>query len=328
MVDRLSFAAFSVFARLIRLLPLRTALAVGAGIGRLLWIVVGRRRRIMLANLGRAFPEKSEDERKAIAVASLENLGRTFVEIARLADTTEAEMRERIRFDHSERLERYRAAGIGPLALSAHFGNFEYIAAGANTLGLIPSELIGRKIKNRYFDEWLKSNRLAHKVGTIPNKKSMGLIVEKLKQGIGIGVVLDQNMKRKVGIFVDFFGHPASTTPGLALLAQKSGAPVIPVFAVRESSLRPGGDPARHVIFIGEEIPWQDAPDEAERIRVNTQNYTRIIEDWVRRYPDQWFWLHDRWRTQPLPEDAAPPATAAAGGAAEAGGAADGRGAG
>jgi KDO2-lipid IV(A) lauroyltransferase len=314
MLDRLAYLGFAAFARFVRLLPLGMALALGAGIGRLMYTFVGRRRRVLTANLARAFPEKSEAERLVIAKASCRNLGRTLIEVLRLPDLTEADARERIRFEGAENFDTLRAVGKGALALSAHFGNFEYISVGANRLGLFRSHLIGRRIKNPYVDRAIQDLRRAHGVDTIPNKRSTPEILARLKRGEGIGVVLDQNMKRKVAVFVDFFGHSASTTPGLAVLAERSGAPVVPVFAVRESAWQAGGSAARHVITLGPPIPWEEHANHEEAVRLNTQRYTHVIEEWVRRFPDQWFWLHDRWRTQPLPAGATEAAEGGGGG--------------
>jgi KDO2-lipid IV(A) lauroyltransferase len=306
-LESLAYAFFWLFSRLVRALPLERALALGAGVGRLILFGVGRRRRLVLENLRLSFPEKTESERRAIARRSVENLGRTLVEVLRLPDFTEEDARHRIRVEGLDTAAWLRKNGKGALALSAHFGNFEYIAVGLNRLGIFRCHLIGRPIRNRGIDRAIRSCRAAHGVETIPNRRSVPAILDKLRRGEGIGVVLDQNMKRSMGIFVDFFGRPASTTPGLAVLAHRSGAPVVPVFAVRESAWRPGGDPANHVISIGRPIPWEARGDLQEALRVNTQAYTRVIEDWVRRFPDQWFWLHDRWRTKPRekgrPED-------------------------
>lgn len=307
MLDRLAYLAFAGFAYFVRALPLRAALALGAAIGRVVYSFGGRRRRVLLSNLAHAFPEKPDAERRAIAKSSCRNLGRTFVEVLRLPDLTEAQARARIRVEGHDTVDAVRANGKGALALSAHFGNFEYISVGMNRLGPFRCHLIGRRIKNRLVDRAIQDLRLAHGVETIPNKRSLSGIFEKLKRGEGIGVVLDQNMKRKVAVFVDFFGRLASTTPGLAVLAERSGAPVVPIFAVRESAWRPGGDPAKHVIAVEPPIPWEAAATREEAVRLNTQRYTKVIEDWVRRFPDQWFWLHDRWRTQPLPEAAPAP---------------------
>ncbi len=305
------WVAFWSFQRLVRALPLRAALALGAALGRLAYFLLGPRRRLVLANLTQAFPERPEAERRAIARRSLENLGRTLVEVLRLPDFTEDDARRRIHVVGEENIAWIHANGKGTLALSAHFGNFEYISVGLNRLGLIRCHLIGRKIKNDRIDLAIRALRAAHGVETIPNKKSFRYIIEKLKEGCGIGVVLDQNMKRSMGIFVDFFGRAASTTPGLALLAERSGSPVVPVFAVRESAWRRGGDPANHVIVVGPPIPWEARGDQQEALRANTQRYTKIIEEWVRRYPDQWFWLHDRWKTRP-PGEGEPESSGAA----------------
>jgi KDO2-lipid IV(A) lauroyltransferase len=299
-LDLLAYWGFAAFARFVRLLPLGVALAFGAAVGRLMLVFVPKRRRLMLENLALAFPGKSEAERKAIARGCAADLGRTLMEVLRLPDLTEAEARERVRVENAAVFGTFDRIGKGALCVSAHFGNFEYIAAGVNRLGLYKCHLIGRKIKNARVDAAIRGLRASQGVDTILNKRSTPEILSRLKQNQGIGVVLDQNMKRKVGIFVDFFGRPACTTPGLAVLAERSGAPVISAFIVRESAYQAGGDPRKHVLVLSDPIPWEPNDDRAQAIRVNTQRYTQVIEDWVRRYPTQWFWLHDRWKTQPV----------------------------
>jgi KDO2-lipid IV(A) lauroyltransferase len=129
-------------------------------------------------------------------------------------------------------------------------------------------------------------------VRTINARDSVREVLRRLRRGEAIGVLLDQNALRSERVFVPFLGRPAATNFGLAMLALKSGAPVLPTFSAR-------GADGRHRAWIGPPIPLAETGDRAERIGVSTARFTAAIEDYVRRYPEQWFWVHDRWKRAP-----------------------------
>jgi KDO2-lipid IV(A) lauroyltransferase len=291
---------FGLVAGFIRVLPTEVALELGATIGRGMSYLMPKRARTARENLALAFPEKSASERAWILRESFANAGRTFVEFLRFPSLSREQLAARVRIEGREHFDRFRAANpkAGVLALSAHLGNFEMISAVFNAIDMIPSSLIGRKVKPRAVDEIVCGLRMSHGVATIPNKDSVRDVLARLGRGEGIGVVLDQNMRRGHGVYVPFFGRPASTTPGLAVFCRRGATPVFPVFMERV------GVCGRHRLVIQPPVPWDDAGgDKKKALIVNTANYTRYIEDAVRRHPEEWFWFHRRWRTQPLPGD-------------------------
>jgi KDO2-lipid IV(A) lauroyltransferase len=294
--------AFRAFAGFVRVIPLEVALEIGATVGTVCAYALPRRRRTARENLETAFPEKSPRERRRILRRSFENMGRMVVEFIRFPSLTRRELERLVTIEGKDHFDRFRAAnpGVGVLALSAHLGNFELISAIFNAIEMIPSSLIGRKVRPEAVDEIVCGLRLSQGVATIPNKDAVRDVAARLARGEGIGVVLDQNMKRGTGVFVPFFGKPASTTPGLAVLARRSGVPVFPVFMSRV------GVCGRHRLRIEPPAVWDEAAGDKKRALVaNTALYTRLIEDAIRRRPEEWFWFHRRWRTQPLPGDMA-----------------------
>jgi KDO2-lipid IV(A) lauroyltransferase len=292
--------AFRLFAGFLAVLPEDVALELAAAVAGVAAHVLRDRRRTASENLALAFPEKSEAERRRILALSFRNVGRTFVEFIRFPSRSRRAIAASVRIEGKEHFDRFRAADPdqGVLALSAHLGNFELISAVFNAIDMIPSSLIGRKIKPDAVDRIVCGLRMSHGVATIANKESVREVILRVGQGEGVGVVLDQNMRRGHGVYVPFFGKPASTTLGLAVLARRTGAPVFPVFMERVGVL------GRHVLRIAPPLVWDDASgDKRGALIANTALYTKVIEDAVRRNPEEWFWVHRRWRTQPLPGD-------------------------
>jgi Kdo2-lipid IVA lauroyltransferase/acyltransferase len=293
-------AGFGLAAGFLRILPADVALELGATVGSVCSLVLRSRRKTARKNLELALPEKTDAERARILRRSFENVGRTFVEFLRFPAYSKADIAALVRIEGLEHFQRYRAANPtgGVLALSAHLGNFELISAVFNAIDVIPSSLIGRKIKPEAVDAFVCGLRMSQGVATIANKESVRDVMARVGRGEGIGVVLDQNMRRGHGVHVPFFGKPASTTLGLAVLARRTGAPVFPVFMERVGVL------GRHRLAISPPLAWDDsARDKKAALVANTALYTKVIEDAVRRRPEEWFWFHRRWRTQPLPGD-------------------------
>ena len=168
----------------------------------------------------------------------------------------------------------------------------------AQALKGTPFGIVVRPLDNPYLEKAVSGIRTRYGNFLIDKKNGMREILRTLDRGGLVGILLDQNVSRREGVFVDFFGRPACTNKGLALIARKTGAPVIPAFT-RRSGL------SRHDIIVGEEVPLVDTGDRDADIAANTQAYTRIIEDFIRDNPDCWFWMHRRWNTRP---EAAKPA--------------------
>lgn len=290
--------SFFILTFIFNTLPLAVGMEIGAFIGSLGYYVSPRRRRIALENLLLAFGHSvSLKERKRIARASFANFGRVGIEFIRFPKNSKERLAKHVKIFGEENFTYTASLGKGNLALSAHLGNFELIAATANIMGLGKNHLMGRKIKPPEVDRFVSGLRKGCGVDTIPSKNGIRTVLRKLRSKEGVGVVLDQNMRRGIGIFVNYFGVAASTTPALALMAIRRKVPILPVFMVRC-----GQTSKHHMIFLPQ-IPTYESGDRDKDTLINTQRMTWVVEEVVRRYPEQWFWFHQRWRCRPPEEE-------------------------
>lgn len=277
-------------------LPLTVARGVGRGIGYLAYQILRKHRATNLADMARCFPEAAPSELKRRLRRVYQGMAVNYIEVFRWFGGRDAELEALIRAEGMEHFEQARARGRGVVVLTAHVGNWDLLgpwAARRAPLTIISKELRGVGA-NRYWQE--ARARCGLKI--LPAHNSYRGCLATLRRGEMLGFILDQNMTRMEGIFVEFFGRPACTTPGLAFLAAHAQAPVLPVFMVRE----PDGSHRVRIL-----PPIEPPPDRSpETIHTATQRYTRVIEDVIREHPDQWIWMHRRWRTQPLPAEQTP----------------------
>jgi Kdo2-lipid IVA lauroyltransferase/acyltransferase len=267
----------------------RVVLALGDLAGRAAW-ALGLRKRVALEGLRRAFPDRSEAERRAIARAAYRQLGRSLAEIALSSRVPDADLEDLVRFDGWDRYEAARARGRGVVVAVAHFGNWELLARACARRG-VPLTAITRALRGR-FNERLLAARRAGGMRELPDKGSAGAALQLLRRGETLAVVVDQNMRPSRGIFVDFFGTPACTTPAAAVLALRAGAPLLAAFPVRAAD-------GTHTVRV--EGPFAPPPGlRGQRaVRALTQEVTSAVERAVRTHPDHWFWVHRRWKTRP-----------------------------
>jgi KDO2-lipid IV(A) lauroyltransferase len=264
---------------------------------------LGVRRRVVLDNLRLAFPEKSEDERRAIARATYRNLGRVAAEFLAIQRATPEEIATAFDREGWEIYERARASGRGVLACTAHFGNFEVLAA-VNTLQGVPITMISREMGRSRFNELWRGARAKAGVEdlVVGRGNVLQAAIRSMKAGRALGYVIDQNERSRSAIFPTFFGVPAATSPTPAILARRTGAAVIFTVAVPLG----GG---RHKVVIEGPIEMPDTGDRDADVLAFMQDLNDRLERWVRRHPEQWYWLHRRWKTRP-PPSARPPARA------------------
>lgn len=282
---------------IIGLLPLRGALAFGRALGLLLALCARRKREVVQriqTCLGVSNAEASQ-----IRTRMYKNLGMTIVEFLRMPHMTESEVRRHLRF---EGLEHIPSQGTPALALVAHTGNWELMAAACGLFVDTPLHIVVKALKPDSLNAWV--TRVRSRWGTTVHDRrgSARNLLKVLQQGHVLGFILDQNAKRNWGVFVEFFGMNACTSDGLSQFAVKKSVPAYPVFCFRnpDHSLS---------VTVGKAIPPPKSAD-PEQILAHTQHCTRIIEDFIRLHPDQWIWMHRRWRTQPLPDPAPSPAEA------------------
>jgi len=292
MTDTLEYWLVWCVARGLGWLPRPVARLLGAGVGRAVYALAGRLRKTGLRNLELAMPELSAAERRQTLKRLYRNLGWQLAEFCRMQSYSPANTADWIRY---EGLERYLAAelrGKGVLILTGHLGAWELSSFYHSLMGH-PMGMVIRRLDNRRLDGFVNQIRCLHGNWVLHKDDFARGLITAMRQGESVGILMDTNMTPPQGVFVDFFGTPACTASGLARVALKTGAAVVPGFLVWEASER------RYVLHFGERIEFAATGDSESDIVALTQSCTAVIEAWVRRYPDQWLWIHRRWKTRP-----------------------------
>lgn len=285
--ERLADSILACFGRI----PTSVRRALFVGLFRLFYHLSPRQRLIATYGLRRAFPEKSTEEILRIVHGVYRNLGIVAAEFFDIPRLTRENIGKWI--DEVEGLENCTKAlekGRGVLLFGAHFGNWELEAVAASLL-IKPAVVIYRHLDSPLLDRLVLTVRSATGNTPLAKERAMRAMLRSLKRNEMLGILIDQNVAWYEGTFVDYFGRPACTTDGLALLALHTGAPVLPGYMVR----LPNG---RYRFVIGPEVEVTRTDDRDSDVLVNTQRFTKVIEGNVRRYPDQWLWVHQRWKTQ------------------------------
>jgi KDO2-lipid IV(A) lauroyltransferase len=274
------------------MLPRSAARAFGAAIGAVLWTALGRLRRVGLRNLEMAFPEKTAADREKILRGVYRSLGWQIGEFCKMPSYTAEEASRFIRY---EGLENYRAAkakGRGVFVVTGHLGAWELSSYYHSLMGH-PMSLVIRRLDNPLVDEFVNAIRCLHGNRVIHKDDFARGLLTAMHRGETVGILMDTNMTPPQGVFVPFFGMEACTASGLARVAMKSGAAVLPGFLLWEESEK------QYVLRFGEELELVRTGDAAQDIVANTALFTAAIESYVRRYPEQWLWVHRRWKTRP-----------------------------
>ncbi|MHB8909206.1 MAG: lysophospholipid acyltransferase family protein [Syntrophales bacterium] len=271
-------------------IPISLRRSLFIGLFRLFYILVPRQRLIAIHNLRCAFPEKSDSEILWIARDVYRNMGIMAAEFFDIPRLTKENIGKFVEVEGLEHGLRALEKGRGVLFFTGHFGNWE-LSATAAALLIKPAAVIYRKLDNALLEHLVLRVRSAAGNILIPKEHAMRTLIRSLKRNEIVGILIDQNVAWYEGVFVDFFGRPACTTNGLALLALHTGAPVLPGYMVR----LPDG---RYRLVVGPEIELIRTGDRDADVLANTRRFTKVIEEVVRRYPDQWFWVHQRWKTQ------------------------------
>jgi KDO2-lipid IV(A) lauroyltransferase len=270
--------------------PLSRAFAIG--ISQVVYLLHFRLRQVGMRNLAMVFPEKSEAERARILRGVFASLGRQLAELCQFPKYTPENIDEVVTYDGLENYERAYARRKGVLFLTAHFGGWE-LSAFAHSLHGHWLHIVMRPMDNQYLDQLLQNYRTMHGNKTVAKDDFVRGLLAAMKAGETVGILMDTNMTPPQGIFVDFFGIPACTASGLDRIALRTDAAVVPGFTIWDPALRKYRlrfDPALELIRSG---------DLEADIAAKTQLFTRVIEDYVRKYPDQWLWVHRRWKTRP-----------------------------
>lgn len=267
--------------------PMSAARAVGGGLGMLVYWLDARHRQTAIDNLRAAFPARSEAERRAIARGVFAHVGRLALEVLRLGSMRPADLDALIDTEGDERVREAYRKGRGVLFYSGHFGYWEMWGIGyGRRMG--PMSVVVRPLDNPLLEVLISRIRTMSGNTPIARQGVVRRILRELSAGRGVAMLIDQHLHGPDALDVQFFGRTAKTTSAVAAIALRTGAAVIPVFALP----LPGG---RYRIVAEHPIdpPPPGAPD---REREFTQRCTDVLEMYVRRYPDLWLWMHRRWR--------------------------------
>jgi len=289
---RLEYALVWFWIKVVGLLPRPLARAKGIALGLLVYLLHGRLRHVGMRNLKLAFPQMPRRERRRILRGVFISLGRQLAEVCLFPRYTRENVSKVVIYDGFENFERAYARGKGVLFLTAHLGAWE-LSAFAHSLQGHPLWIVMRSLDNERVDHLLQSYRTMHGNRTVDKDDFVRGLLAAMKAGEVVGILMDTNMTPPQGVFVDFFGIPAYTASGLARIALRTEAAVVPGFTIWDPTLRKYRlrfDPAVDLIRTG---------DSEKDVVANTAHFTKIIEDYVRRYPDQWLWVHRRWKTRP-----------------------------
>lgn len=279
-------------------LPHPMLLALGRGLGRLMSLL-GVRRAIALANLRQAFPERDEAWRRQTLRDFYDHLGLLVAEFLRAPYLRPERLDELVEVEGMERFLPEFRKGRGAIVVTAHFGNFELLGSFFSRRGMPITAITKRLSRNFANAFWLDQRRRAG-LRELPDSGSIREILQVLRRGEILAVMIDQNMIPRRAIFVPFFGRLAATTPAPAVFADRTGAPVFLVLMHR----LPGG---RHRVTVEGPIPFDRSGDRDADVAAFTAKLNRELERHVSAEPAFWYWIHRRWKTRPPHEAAAAP---------------------
>jgi Kdo2-lipid IVA lauroyltransferase/acyltransferase len=292
MRENLEYGLVVAVARCLGRLPRRVARLVAGGIAFTVYWCFGRLRRVGERNLEMALPQLSSKTREKTLRRVYVHLGWQLVEFCRMTRYTRENTRDWMRTEGLEHYAAARARGKGVLVITGHLGAWELSSFYHSLMGY-PMGMVIRRLDNRKLDEYVNRIRCVHG-NFVLSKDDFGRgLLKAMHEGGTVGILMDTNMTPPQGEFVRFFGIEACTGTGLAHVARKTGAAVLPGFMFWE------GHERRYVLRFGEEVEMPHTDDVAADILEGTRRCTSVLETWIRRYPDQWLWIHRRWKTRP-----------------------------
>src|SRR2546428_10436111 len=292
MRQRLEYALAWVIIKILGGLPRSLSRAAAIALSWTIYLIHVRLRHVGMRNLKLAFPEKTRRERARILRGVFTSLGRQLAEVCLFPTYTLENVGKVVVYDGFENFERALARGKGVLFLTAHLGGWE-LSAFTHSLYGHPLHIVMRPLDNVRLDRLIREYRTMHGNTTVEKDDFVRGLLSAMKAGETVGILMDTNMTPPQGVFVPFFGITACTASGVARIALRTDAAVVPGVTILDRAFRKYRlrfDPAVNLVRTGN--------DDADVI-ANTALFTKIIEDYVRRYPDQWLWVHRRWKTRP-----------------------------
>ena len=284
---RLEYQGVRAVVALVRILPMSVVLFVGTLLGRAFYAFDGPHRRLAVGNLVASFPFRSKSECRSIARGLFSHFGRLLMVILKFSTMSRERMLAHVEFEGEERVAAAHHHGKGVLLFTGHFGFWE-INALVHALVMQPMAVLARPLDNPLLHELLESVRRSTGNSVIYRRGALRRVLRALAENQAVAILIDQHIQTSDAVYVDFFDRPAATTSALAAIALRTGAPVLPVFALPMPRGR-----FRMVYEHPVDPPRSDGPD---AIREFTQRCTDVLEMYVRRYPELWLWMHRRWR--------------------------------
>ncbi len=276
-------------------LPLETSMKFGKSVGKFFAKRFPKLQKTARRNLEIALPELSDEEKNKIVHGTFESLGRHLGFVSHFKKFQHEDIRSLVEVVGRENFDRAREKGKGVLFFTGHFGSWEVFNLLPPAFGFDMNILV-RRIDNPLVEDFVDKMRTRFGSVTLDKTKSARTMFRVLKKGQLLGILADLNVQEKEGVFVDFFGVPASTTTSIAKLALATNAAVLPAFAVWEETQK------KYVVYLEPEIEFDTSDNSDENVRELTQKITSTVEKYVRRYPEQWLWIHKRWNTRPKGE--------------------------
>ena len=290
----LEYAAARVVISVVGALPIRQSMHLGRFFGQIAYLLAGELRRTGEINLKLAFTDKTPDERRRLLKGSFESLGRVLGLFSHFKDSAKSILSV-VDSEGIEHLVEAKAAGRGVICFTAHFGAWELTSFGLSVLGH-PFSFLVRPIDNAKIEQLVDSYRTSFGNKTLDKFSAARSMVKILRSGEVLGLLLDLNALEDEGIFVDFFGVPASTNFMTAKLALRAGVPIIPIFAPWDEARQ------KFLLQIQPPVQFERSGHEDDDVRRLTIKLSQLFEEQIRKHPDQWLWVHKRWKTRPKGE--------------------------
>lgn len=293
---RLEFLCVWTMVRSIGLMPRLLARQVGAAVGTIAYVALGRLRKTGLRNLEIAYPHKTLSEREAILQMLYRTLGWHLAEFCLMHRYTQARAERQIfRYEGLEHFLEAERRGKGTLVLTGHLGAWE-LSSFLHSLCGHPMGMVIRRLDNPLVDTFVNRIRCMHGNQVLHKDDFARTLLRAMAKNQTVGILMDTNMTPPQGVFVPYFGVPACTASGLAKVARATGATVIAGFLLWSAQEK------RYVLHFSEPLPVQRTADAEADAVANTAHFTQVIEQYVRANPEQWLWLHRRWKTRPAGE--------------------------
>ncbi len=295
MLDRLQYAPLAVLVRLVGVLPRPVARGFGILLGQLAYYLYPRLRRVGQRNLQIAFPDKSPQERRKILKGVYTSLGRLLAEFCLFPYYTVRNSSQVAVYQGFENFEAAERRGLGVLLLTAHFGGWE-VGSFFHSLQGHPIRIVVRPLDNPYVNALVTDYRTLHGNTVVSKQDFARGLLHAMRKNETVGVLADTNMTPPQGVFAPFFGVLACTASGVARVALHTGAAVVPAFTIWDRELR------KYRVQFDAALELVNTGDSDADAIANTALFNRVLEGYIRKYPDQWLWVHRRWKTRPTGE--------------------------